>query len=192
MTSSLLNIVNFVAFQAAWFACVLGAANDLAIAGTLAVAAVVALHLWLARKPAAELRLIGAAIGIGFVWDSAIVALGLMSYPTGTFLPGLAPHWIVAMWALFATALNLSLGWLKGRPVLAVLLGAIGGPLAYLAGHRLGAIEVADLPAALFAQGAGWAVLMPLLTWLAARWNGFVHNDAVATAPAATGTARHV
>lgn len=192
MAPSTLNIVNFVAFQAAWFACVLGAANDLALLGTLAVVAAVGLHLWLAPRPGPELRLIGAAVAIGVAWDSAVVLLGLMTYPTGTFIPGVAPHWIIAMWALFATALNLSLGWLKGRPVLAVLLGAIGGPLAYFAGHRLGAIDAADLPLALFVQGVGWAVLMPVLAWLAARWNGFGHNDADRASRAASGIARHV
>jgi hypothetical protein len=189
MTARTRNLVNFVAFQAAWFACVLGAANGLALAGTLAVVAAVALHLWLAQRATPELRLIGAATAIGFVWDSLVVLLGLMTYPTGTIVPGLAPHWIVAMWALFATTLNLSLGWLKGRPMLATALGAIGGPLAYYAGHRLGAIEAADLPLALFVQGVGWACLMPVLTWLAARWNGFVHNDAVGALRAAPGSA---
>lgn len=192
MAPSTLNIVNFVAFQAAWFACVLGAAHDLALAGTLAVVAVVALHLWLAPRPAAELRLIGAAIAIGFVWDSLLVLLGLMTYPTGTFAPGVAPHWIIAMWALFATALNLSLGWLKGRPVLALLLGGIGGPAAYYAGYRFGAIEAPDLPLALFVQGVGWAVLMPCLAWLAVRWNGFGQDDTAGALRAAPGTSGHV
>jgi hypothetical protein len=192
MTPATLNVVNFVAFQAAWFACVLGAANGLALAGTLAVVVAIAVHLWLARRPLEELRLIGAIVAIGFVWDSVLVLLGIMTYPTGTFLESFAPHWILAMWALFATALNLSLGWLKGRPWTAVLLGAIGGPLAYFAGLRLGAIEAADLPLALFVQGVGWAVLMPLLTWLAARWNGFGHNDADGALRATPGTAHHV
>lgn len=192
MTVSKRNIVNFVAFQAAWFACVLGAANDLALAGTLAVVGAVVLHLWLAPRAAEELRLVGTAIAIGVLWDSAVVSLGLLSYPTGTLLPGVAPHWIVAMWALFATTLNLSLAWLKGRPALAVLLGGIGGPLAYLAGARLGAVEAPDLMLALGVQGVGWAVLMPVLTALAARWNGFGHNGATRPSPVASGTAHHV
>jgi hypothetical protein len=74
---------------------------------------------------------------------------------------------------LFATTLNLSLGWLKGRPALAALLGAVGGPLAYFAGHRLGGIELPDPAVALLVQGLGWSVLMPLLTSLATRLNGF-------------------
>lgn len=188
MTPTTRNILNFVAFQTAWFACVLGAANDLAFAGTLAVVAAVALHLWLAPRPRPELRLIGIVTAIGLTWDSTIVLLGLMTYATGTFATGVAPHWIIAMWALFATALNLSLGWLKGRRVPAMLLGAIGGPLAYYAGYRFGAIDAADLPLALFVQGVGWAVMMPLLTWLASRWNGFDEARAGAALPAAVGS----
>ena len=96
-----------------------------------------------------------------------------MRYSVGVLLPGLAPYWIVAMWALFATTLNSSLGWLKGRPLLAALMGGFGGPLAYLAGHRLGGVEMADPVLALAAQGIGWAALMPLMTMIGARLNGF-------------------
>jgi hypothetical protein len=166
-------LLNFVAFQVAWLACVLGGANDRTLAGTLVVAAVIGLHLALAQRPRPEALLIVVAAVIGLIWDSWLVALGLMSYPTGNFAPGLAPYWIVAMWALFATSLNLSMAWLKGRPWLAALFGAVGGPLAYLAGARLGGLQMSDPVLALGAQAFGWAVLFPLLTSLAARLNGF-------------------
>jgi hypothetical protein len=165
--------INFVAFQVAWFACVLGGANDRALAGTMVVGAVIGLHLALAQRPLPEALLIAVAAVIGLVWDSSLVALGLMSYPAGNFAPGLAPHWIVAMWALFATSLNLSMAWLKGRPWLAALFGAVGGPLAYLAGARLGGLQMPDPALALGVQALGWAVLLPVLTSLAARLNGF-------------------
>jgi hypothetical protein len=167
------NLLNFVAFQLAWFACVLGGAHDRVAAGTLAVAAVVALHLALAPQPGPEARLVAIVTAIGLAWDSLIVSLGLMSYPAGTFSPGVAPVWILAMWALFATTLNLSMGWMKGRPWLAVAFGAVGGPLAYLAGKKLGGVEMSEPALALLAQGLGWAVMMPLLLRLAARLNGF-------------------
>jgi len=113
------NLLNFAAFQIAWFACVLGGAHDRVAAGTLAVAAVVVLHLAIAPRPGPEARLVAIVTGIGLAWDSLIVSLGLMSYPAGMLAPGVAPVWILAMWALFATTLNLSMGWLKGRPWLA-------------------------------------------------------------------------
>ena len=165
--------LNFIAFQVAWFACVLGGANDRALAGTLVVGAVIGLHLALAQRSLPEALLIAVAAVIGLLWDSGLVALGLISYPTGNFAPGLAPYWIVAMWALFATSLNLSMAWLKDRAWLAALFGAVGGPLAYLAGERLGGLQMPDPVLALGAQALGWAVLLPMLTRLATRLNGF-------------------
>jgi hypothetical protein len=166
-------VANFIAFQVAWFACVLGAANDLALAGTLTVVAAVGLHLRLAPRPQPEFLLIAIAALVGTVWDSLLVSVGLMVYPTGNFAPGVAPHWIIGMWALFATTLNVSMAWMKGRPALAAAMGAVGGPLAYLAGQRLGAVVMPDAAVALGIQAGGWAVMMPLLTVVAARLDGF-------------------
>lgn len=171
-------ILNFFAVQGAWFACVLGGANDWALAGTLVVACVIGLHLTVAQRPLPEALLITTAAAVGLAWESTLVTLGLMSYPSGHFAAGLAPYWIVAMWALFATSLNLSMAWLKGRVWLAALFGAVGGPLAYLSGSRLGGLEMSDPVLALGAQAAGWAVLFPLLTRLATRLNGFGNHPA--------------
>jgi len=172
-------LLNFAVFQIAWFACVLGGAHDRVTAGTLAVAAAVALHLAIAPRPGPEARLVAILTGIGLVWDSLVVSLGLMSYPAGTFAPGVAPLWILAMWALFATTLNLSMSWLKGRPWLAAAFGAVGGPLAYVAGRKLGGVEMNEPALALLVQGLGWAVMMPLLLRLAARLNGFESRPAL-------------
>lgn len=175
-------LVNFAAFQIGWFACVLGGANDLALAGTLTVAAIVALHLYLSSDPATELRLLTLIAVIGTAWDSLVVSSGVMSYPSGSFLAGFAPHWIIAMWVLFGTTLNVSMGWLKGRPIIAAIMGAVGGPLAYLTGYKLGGVAIPDLTLGLVVQGAGWAILMPLLTLLADAFNGvsMVKNPAYA------------
>ena len=53
---------------------------------------------------------------------------------------------------------------------LAALFGAIGGPLSYLAGARLGAMSFIDSGAAVTALAIGWGLAMPLLMWLAARF----------------------
>jgi hypothetical protein len=171
-------LFNFLGFQVAWFACVYGGANDLALAGTLAALVAVALHLAIAPRRRPELLLVLVVVAIGTFWDSLLVSLGLMRYPAGNFAPGLAPHWILAMWALFATTLNLSMAWLKGRPWLAALMGAVGGPLAYLTGHRLGGVDMPEPVLALLVQSLGWAVLMPLLCKLAEQLDGFVPRPA--------------
>lgn len=162
---------NFVLFQAAWFAVILSAAADRAWLGSAAVALVVGWHLVFALQPAREARLVAAAVAIGAVLDSLVLATGAIVYrgPAGA----LAPHWILALWALFATTLNVSMAWLHGRPWLAALLGAIAAPLSYAAGVRLGAGRFVDMPLALGLLGAGWAAVMPLLVRLAVRWNGW-------------------
>jgi len=68
--------------------------------------------------------------------------------------------------------LNLSMGWLKGRPWLAAAFGAFGGPASYIAGQKLGGIIFVDYYIALVALAIGWAVFMPLLLIVAERYNG--------------------
>jgi hypothetical protein len=166
-------LLNFAVFYAGWFACVLGAAHGRPWLGTLAVLTAGALHLALARRPGIELRLLLAALAIGTAWDSALLGLGITGYDTGLFAPGLAPHWIMALWVLFATTLNVSLAWLKSRWLLAAAFGGVGGALSFFAGYRLGAVQMPDLALGLTVQAIGWAFLMPLLCFIAARCNGF-------------------
>ena len=166
-------LVNFVLFQIGWFACVLGAAHGMPGAGVAAALVVVAWHLARAPRPRPELTLLVIAAVIGFAWDTALVALGWIEYPNGTLIPGTAPIWIVAMWVVFATTLNVSLGWLKRSLPLALLFGAVGGPLAYVAGGKLGGLSFLQQTPALVALSIGWAFLTPLLLRIADRCDGY-------------------
>ncbi len=167
-------LVNFIAFQLGWFACVLGAAWGWPWAGTGIALAIVALHLARAPQPQREATLVLGAAALGAAWDSLLVALGWIEYPNGILVAGTAPYWMVALWMVFATTLNVSLAWLKRRLPLALVFGAIGGPLAYLGGAKLGALVFANPAAALTALAIGWALLTPLLLALARRYDGFV------------------
>ncbi len=154
----------FALFQAAWFACVLGAAHGRSGWGVLAVAAVVALTWAASNARADELRLTALALLMGLAWDTALLQLGLLAYASPGPLPSLAPLWILALWALFATLLRGPLAWLQGRPLLAAALGAVGGPLSYLAAVRLGAGSFPDGSRALLVLALGWSVMTPALT----------------------------
>ena len=164
--------VNILAFQIGWFACVLGAANSAPLLGPAIVAAVVALHLSRSNQPAREMTLVLAAGLLGAVWDSALVAAGWIQYPSGNVIAGLAPYWIVAMWMLLATTLNVSLRWLRGRTALTVVLGGLSGPLAFLAGAGLGGVTFLEPRSGLVALALGWAVILPLLSVLSTRLDG--------------------
>ena len=165
---------NFLAFQIGWFACVLGGAHDLPWVGTGIALVIVAWHLTRAVRPKQELLLVLSAAAIGALFDTLLVWLGWFTYSSGTLIAGTAPHWMVALWMLFATTLNLSLSWLKRRLFVAVLFGAIGGPLAYLGGEKLGALNFESPTAGLIALAIGWASLTPLLAMIAQRFDGFV------------------
>jgi hypothetical protein len=165
-------LVNFAAFQVGWFSCVLGAAHGQPWIGPAVVLAVVLLHLGLARRPAEELRLVVSAICVGLVADSLLVMTGWVSYPAGNWVPGLAPYWILAMWALFATTLNVSMKWMRDRPFVAIVMGAAGGPLSYLAGQKLGAMQFNEPLFALVALAFIWAIAMPMLMAISSRFDG--------------------
>ncbi len=165
-------VFNFLIFQLGWFACVWGAANDIPVAGTTIAALVVALHLFCAARPVEELKLVIAAVVAGTVLDSLLLATGFVQFHSVSFTPGLAPYWILALWALFATTLNVSLSWLRGRWLLAAVLGAIAGPLSYWAGAKLGAVTFLQPMPAIAAMAVEWAIAMPLLMFLAQRFDG--------------------
>ena len=165
-------ITNLLVFNAGWLCCVLAGANHLPWLGTVTALLIVVRHLSTAADARKELSLILIAGGIGAVWDSALVYAGILEYPSGTLIEGTAPHWIIAMWLLFATTLNVSLRWLKQRPALAGVLGAASGPAAYFAGHELGGVQIPDLAIAMCALAFGWALIMPFLMSISNRFDG--------------------
>lgn len=169
-------LVNFAAFQIGWFSSVIGAAQQMPWLGPLAFLIVLAIHLRQASRPVSELGLVIACGVIGIFFDSLLVAAGWVTYPSGLFNDLMAPYWIVTMWMLFGTTLNLSMGWMKGKPLLAVVLGAIGGPSSYYAGQKLGGIQFLDLVPAMVALAIGWGVVMPVLMRLAEYFDGLTEE----------------
>ena len=165
-------LINFAAFQFGWFSSVIGAAQQMPWLGPLAFLVVLAIHLRQSSRPKSELGLVIACGVIGVFFDSLLVAAGWVTYPSGLFSELMAPYWIVTMWMLFGTTLNLSMGWMKGRPFLAAVLGAVGGPSSYYAGQKLGGIQFLEFFPAMIALAIGWAVFMPLLMRLAERLDG--------------------
>jgi len=167
------TLLNIFLFQVGWFACVLSGATQRPWIGALIAIGIVAIHLFRAPVAEAEFKLVLIAVGIGAVWDSMLVWLNWLQYSSGILIPHTAPYWIVLMWGLFATLLNVSLRWLRGRWLIAALAGSVGGPLAFYGGHQLGALEFGNQNAALIALALGWAVITPILMAVATRFDGY-------------------
>jgi hypothetical protein len=162
-----LYIRNLVLFKLGWVACVMLAAAGQPVMATLVVAAVVVAHLATVPVKSKESMLLVSAALIGMTWESLLVKFGIVSYSGYADAAALAPHWIVAMWVLFATTINHGLRWIKRSWIVASAAGLIGGPLAFFSGAQLGAVEFGNTALALAAIGAGWAVLLPTLALVA-------------------------
>jgi hypothetical protein len=160
------RLLNFAMFYLGWFACVVGAARGHLWLGPAVVAALLLLHLIFAPNRPGEARLIVVAGLFGFTIDTLQASVGLYAFTSTSVAPWLCPPWMVALWMIFASTLNASLAWLAGRPVLAALLGALCGPASYVAGARLGAIELhANTLASLTGIAIAWAFALPTLLW---------------------------
>jgi hypothetical protein len=170
--SRLRQLANFAVYEAGWFACILSVAHGHPLWGTGALVAAIAWHVAISARPATELALVAILCAIGFVAESLTVAQGHIAYPAGQPVAWLAPYWMVALWGEFAIALNVTLRWLKRRYVLAMVLGAVFGPLSFLGGVRLGGASFVDEGIALAWLAATWAVLMPLVMAVSDRFDG--------------------
>ena len=168
------NILMAITFQLGWFACVLSGARGQGKLALLAAAAVLACNLKLARQPlAGEIRLIIWVTLVGFVVETVNLLAGVFSLTRPHAYPWLCPVWLVLLWTQFATLLRGPFAWLAGRCKLGALLGALFAAPNYMAGARLGAVNLND--DALFSVVmlmALWAATMPFLIWLAQQAGG--------------------
>jgi hypothetical protein len=161
---------NFVFFQLGWFACVLGAAHQQVLWAVLATLAYIAFHIWQLDEPKVSMRLLGRALIYGIVTDSLVMHLGYLGFEGSWPTPYLSPAWMWVLWVLVATTINGSLSWLRGKPVLAALLGGICGPLSYEAGMRMGAGSwgTGNQTVGMILIGLVWAIAIPLFFY----WDG--------------------
>ena len=173
--------LTLLAYDAVWFAAVIGAGNGKGWPGVIAALAFAAWRLAFSAHRNVELRLIALALLIGFILENICARAGFVHYAAAAPLIE-TPAWLMALWLAFGLTIIPLFGYFHTRPVFAALFGAIGGPLAYL-GAAQGWHAVKLLPPvwpALLALAVGWATALALLTSLAGRW---LHIDGVRHAP---------
>ena len=160
------KIANFVLFQLGWFACIYGGASGHVAASVLFSLTLVAISVWQTpfKKNLLELFI---KIGLyGLVGDTLLLQLGLLQFNSPVPFTFLSPIWMVSLWILFASTLNQSMAWLSGKPLMGALLGAIFGPLSYIAGVEMGAANWGNRLQAIVLIGLIWAIGMPIfLFW---------------------------
>ena len=83
-------------------------------------------HLALTTPRRSELTLVLVSGLAGLLVDSALVAVVLLEFPSGTVVRWLCPPWIIVMWMQFATTLRFCLRWIGRRRLFAAVFGAVG------------------------------------------------------------------
>jgi len=164
------QVMNYGLYQLGWCACVLGAASGHPWLGTALGILPIALHVAWSRRRGDALALAIATTAIGVAVDVLQIALGTLRFDVGTVVEWLPPPWLVVVWAQFAMTFHFGLRWLVGRPWHAALFGMLGGPLAFLAGRRLGVVALHPaLWPSLLSLAATWSVALPAAAALAER-----------------------
>ena len=159
--------VNYVLYQTGWFACILGAAWDWPVTGFLIAVVLTAAHLHLSADRARETRAILLALALGLVVEGFQVCSGTYRFRSGVVVAWMSPPWLLMMWAQFATTFRSSLRSIMTVPVRAALFGLVGGPIAFVAGERLGAVMLArPLAPGLVRLGLAWGVALAVCALL--------------------------
>jgi len=134
------RIINLALYQAGWFAMVLGSANGHPWKASAAGFVLLAAHLFLAGEFRPEIKTV-LVIGImGTLVDTAQAFAGVFVFESGYWTYWIVPFWLTVMWMQFATLFHYALSWLSGRYFLSAFLGAVGGPIAFYTGERLGGV----------------------------------------------------
>ena len=138
----------------------LGAAHGMPWLGVAVIPLVLLFSMAMSPDWKQELGLAAAAAIMGFAVDTVLVAAGIFAPVPFVTRPPFSPLWMVALWVTQATTLNSCMAWLRGRYLAGALFGAVGGPLAYLGGAKLGAASIPS-PQGLLVLGITWAAAFP-------------------------------
>jgi hypothetical protein len=136
------NIINAVLFQFCWFLAVFGGWM-----WVLPALAIMGMHYFASiRDVVLDIRLPLVIGGAGMVMDGLFGTHGIYAFGPEPMLstPVAVPVWLCLLWIAFGLTLTRSLAWLMRRSGLFILLCAVAGPLAYLAGRQTGVIGFSD------------------------------------------------
>jgi hypothetical protein len=160
--------VNILIYQGVWFLGVLYGDR-----GGLMALSLLALHFVLSPRRLADLKIMVVFVAAGLLIDSLLQMIGVLTF----FAPSRPiPFWLMVIWAGLATLPLHGLRWMQGRHLINVFFGALGGPLAYWAGARLGAASFPHSDVfSLVVLAVVWAVFWPLAMHAASRLSNPFH-----------------
>jgi Protein of unknown function (DUF2878) len=169
-------VINIVGFQLLWWWCVLCGRQGAEILAISVVIVALIAHLKWIETWSDAFPIITVAL-FGCLFDQAMYRLHHITFMSHDGGSQWIPLWMVGLWLAFACTLNVSMRWLQGRWWLALLLGTISGPLAYLGAEKLEAIVLLQGKTTLLYLAIGWGLLFPWLLRMRQHWNNTGSNE---------------
>ena len=112
-----------------------------------------------------EWIVVATIVLVGIAIDSILAKLSILQFEQSGVI---IPVWLICIWVLYATTLAHTLAWLKTQILLAAVLGAVFGPLAYYAGMAIIGKNIGlPLMQGLLLFSTIWAMLLPASIWWA-------------------------
>ena len=151
------TLVNGLMFNITWFAIV---TTESAVVAPILATLHLLIHFTVMGKGFIELKVVAQVTLIGIVLDQLLFYLNVFNVAGLSSLP---PLWLSCLWPVLATTLMHAFVGLQRRPLLAMILGGVGGALSFIAGTRLTSVAFESEFFGPVIIGALWAVLFPLL-----------------------------
>ncbi len=172
-TGPLPKIINGLFFYIGWGALIAGAAEGHPWYGSLLVVVALIFHFVVAQSRLRDLTYMSVIALIGLALDTIFLHAGLLSYASpNSWLPLLAPLWLLLLYAQFASAIDQSMIWMQKHPLIALVAGPFGGITSYSAAAQLGAVSFLQSRFTVLATiGAAWLIFLPAAFWFSRYLN---------------------
>jgi hypothetical protein len=167
------RITNALMFNLSWFVILFTQSSFIAPA---VVIVHLLIHFRFIGKGREELWVIAGVTVLGLLFDQALFRAGVFNMAGESTY---APLWLTCLWPVFATTLMHAFDGFQNRLALAVLFGAVGGALSYVAGVQLTAVNFGSSFWGPITLGILWAVIFPLLLKMSAKMESSRQVDAL-------------
>lgn len=138
-------IINYCGFSIVWICCASTPALEMPFLAPIVTIIFLLLHFSvIADNRDKELKLIIFSVLLGIVVDSGFSIMNVVQYNGAiSYVPNLAPIWILCMWTGFASQVNYAMKYLRGKYPLIAFYGLLA-PLAYIGGEKINAVNIAS------------------------------------------------
>ena len=157
-------ILNLTGFQLTWLFCVFGEYYNFTYIGLFVGIIYLSIFFYLIDNKYTNIKLCLIFSAIGYTFDS-LLAFNKLFIINSNIIIGFLPIWFLVLWPCFATLFVYVLTFLKNKPILAFILGAILVPPTYYLGIPLGLANSSNIMISMIIMAFFWGLLLTFYTF---------------------------